>query len=406
MNKATATERIHIGFFGNRNSGKSSLFNAVLGQDLAIVSDELGTTTDPVQKAMEFIPLGPVLLMDTAGLDDEGFLGNLRVEKSIQILDKTDFAIYVMDAKNSDDEKTYQNMKKLFLKRNINHILVINKIDLLDEKELKKLKEKYKSAIFVSTKNFDSVINLKNSMIENMKEQEENPSLLKGVLKEGAVVVLVVPIDSEAPKGRIILPQVQLIRDCLDNGFKSIVVRDTELEETLKMLNRVDLIVTDSQAFDKVEKISKNHDITSFSIVLARQKGDLKTFVDGANSIENLKENSKILICETCTHNQSHEDIGRVKIPTLLQKRLNKKFDFDFKSGQDFPLDLEKYDLIIHCGSCMMNKKSMRTRIIKAKESSVKITNYGVILAKLMGILDKSIMVFEKGIKDEKDSSN
>ncbi|MFD3158541.1 [FeFe] hydrogenase H-cluster maturation GTPase HydF [Haloimpatiens sp. FM7330] len=395
MNNTPNANRKHIALYGKRNVGKSSLINSIIGQDISLVSDVKGTTTDPVSKSMELIPLGPVVFIDTAGLDDKGTLGEMRVERTLKILERTDFAIYVMDI-NDIDKEAYEQTVRSFKKFNIPYITVINKIDTVNEEELQKIKNGFEDAVYVSANNMNSILELKDVLIERIKEEDDDPPIIGDILPYNSKVIMVVPIDSEAPKGRIILPQVQLIRDCLDNGIKSYVVRDTELKEALNDIKDVDLVVTDSQAFKKVSKIVPSHiKLTSFSILFARHKGDLNVFLEGISKIKELDENSKILISESCTHNVSHEDIGRVKIPRMLSKLIGKKLDFEFKMGHDFPKDIEKYDLIIHCASCMLNRKTMQTRIQMCREKGVSITNYGVILAYLTGILDRSVEIFE-----------
>jgi len=396
MNTTPNANRKHITLFGKTNSGKSSLLNAIVGQDVSLVSQVKGTTTDPVTKAMELIPFGPVVFIDTAGLDDESELGSLRIQRSIKMLQRTDFAIYVMDI-NDLDEDAYYEMAKRLKKYNIPHMLVINKIDTASQEQMDEAAKKFKDAVLVSVKDWHSVLALKDELIKRLHEGEEEPPIVGDLIPYNGKVILVVPIDSEAPKGRIILPQVQVIRDCLDHGIKSYVVRDTELESALSDIKDVDLVVTDSQAFARVSAIvPRNIKLTSFSILFARYKGDLDTFVRGVSKVEELNENSRILIAESCTHNTSHEDIGRVKIPRLLNKHVGKELHYDFKMGHDFPENIDEYDLIIHCGSCLMNKKSLQTRIDMCVEKGVSITNYGVILAYLTGILDRCLEIFKK----------
>jgi len=391
MNNTPNANRKHIAIYGKTNSGKSSLLNAIIGQEISIVSNLEGTTTDPVKKAMELIPYGPVLFIDTAGLADESELGSLRIERTLKTLQNTDFALYVLDIKDKD-LSVYQDTIKLFKKFNIPYLTVINKIDTATEEEIEEAKKVHKDAVFVSASKEDNILHLKDELIKRLQKEEEDPPLIGDIVPYNGKVVLVVPIDSEAPKGRIILPQVQLIRDCLDHGIKSYVVRDTELEEALKDLSDIDIVVTDSQAFKKVNEIvPSNIKLTSFSILQAKSKGDLNTFIEGVKKIEELNENSKILISESCTHNHSHEDIGRVKIPRLINKHLGKNLNYEFKMGNDFPANLEDYDLVIHCGSCMLNRKTMLTRIALCKEKGTTITNYGVVLAYLNGILDRCI---------------
>ncbi len=356
MNTTPNANRIHITFIGKTNSGKSSLMNAIIGQDISIVSSIEGTTTDPVSKAMELIPLGPVLFTDTAGLEDNTELGKIRIEKTLNTLLKTDFAVYVMSAEDIDIN-LYEKSINRFKQQNIPYITVVNKIDTVDKNTINGLKKIIENPIFVSSNDINSILNLKDSIIKNLSKAKEDDTIMGTLLPYNSKVVMVVPIDSEAPKGRLILPQVQLIRDCLDHGIKSYVVRDTELESALDDIKNIDLVVTDSQAFKKVDKIvPKNINLTSFSILFANYKGDLKTFVEGTKAIKALNEDSKILISESCTHNYSHEDIGRIKIPNMINSHVDKKLNYEFKMGGDFPQDVDKYDLIIHCGACMVNK--------------------------------------------------
>lgn len=400
MNNTPKANRKHIVFYGKRNAGKSSIMNKIIGQEISLVSDIKGTTTDPVSKAMELISFGPVVLIDTGGIDDEGQLGTLRVEKTKSTLEKVDLAVYVMGIDDIDDE-FYLDFVKEFKKRDIPYITVINKIDLLSEEKLEgtkiKIESKWENVVFVSTKDENTISNLKDELINRLQEEEQEATLIGDIVPYGGKVVMVVPIDSEAPKGRLILPQVQLIRDCLDHGIKSYVVRDTELPSAIEDLKEIDLVITDSQAFKEVDKIvPKDINLTSFSIIMARQKGDLRYFLKGIGAIEKLKEKEspRILIMESCSHNTSHEDIGRVKIPRLLTKHLGKEIDFKFSMGQDFPRDLKDYDLVIHCGSCMLNKKTMINRIKICTDQNVPITNYGILLAYLSGILSRAVKVF------------
>ncbi|MCY6355669.1 [FeFe] hydrogenase H-cluster maturation GTPase HydF [Clostridium sp. ZS2-4] len=398
MNNTPNANRKHIAIYGKRNAGKSSLLNAIIGQDISLVSSVKGTTTDPVSKAMELIPLGPVVFIDTAGLDDIGELGELRVKRSLKILERTDFAIYVMDI-NDMDEDAYKETVISFKKYNIPYMHIINKIDTVSEDRLEEVRSKFNDAIFVSASKEENILFLKDELIKRIEEGEKEIPIVGDLLPYNSKVIMVVPIDSEAPKGRIILPQVQLIRDCLDHGIKSYVVRDTELESALEDIKDVDLVVTDSQAFKRVSEIVPEHiKLTSFSILFARYKGEIDAFLEGISKIDELDENSRILISESCTHNHSHEDIGRVKIPRMLRKHTGKDLKFEFKMGHDFPEDLGDYDLVIHCGSCMLNRKTMLTRIDMCREKNVCITNYGVVLAYLTGILDRSVEIFLKEV--------
>ena len=395
MNKTPNANRKHIGIYGNTNSGKSSLMNAILGQDISLVSSVEGTTTDPVQKAMELIPYGPVLFIDTAGLEDKTELGAIRIKKSYEFLKRLDFAIYVIDAGNADLD-TYKTWKREAAKYNINHIVVINKIDSVNGNDLDTLVKNFKSYITISAKDKLGIDNLKDEIIKNLHADEEERPIVGDLLEYGSKVVLVVPIDSEAPKGRIILPQVQVIRDCLDHGIKTYIVRDTELNEAIKDLKDIDLVITDSQAFKEVDSIiPKNIKLTSFSILFARQKGDLNEFLEGTKKLDILKPNDKILICESCTHNISHEDIGRFKIPNMLKKIADGDLNIDYVVGYDFKENIEDYDLVIHCGACMVNRKSVLNKIKECKEKNVPITNYGMVIAYFTKILDRSVEIFK-----------
>lgn len=394
MNTTPNANRKHIGIYGNTNSGKSSLMNKILGQDISLVSNVEGTTTDPVQKAMELIQFGPVLLIYTAGLEDKSELGEIRVKKSFEFLKRLDFAIYVVDGKNLDID-TYKKWKREANKYNINYIVVVNKLDRLNDDEINNINNIFDNPLFISAKKNENIDKLKDELIKYLEQDEEDKPIVGDLLSYGSNVVLVVPIDSEAPKGRIILPQVQVIRDCLDHGIKTYVVRDTELEEALKEIKNVDLVITDSQAFKEVDKIvPKEINLTSFSILFARQKGELSYLLEGANKLKDLKPGDKILICESCTHNISHEDIGRVKIPRMLNKIAGGELNLEYKVGYDFNEDVETYDMVIHCGACMVNRKSVINKINLCKEKNVPITNYGLVIAYFTGILDRSIEIF------------
>lgn len=391
MQTTPNSNRTHIIFLGSTNAGKSSLLNAITEQEISIVSDIKGTTTDSVKKAMELIPFGPVLFIDTAGFNDSSELGKLRIEKTIKEIKKSDFAIYVIDG-NDFDENIYKENLNLLKKYNLPFITVVNKEETLSEEKKESLKNILKEPYFLSAHNRNSVLDFKKFLIEKLDVLEEEPSLLKGIVEYGDTAVMVVPIDSEAPKGRLILPQVQILRDALDNGVKVIVTRDTELASVLDENKNIKLVITDSQAFKKVDKIVADRcPLTSFSILFARQKGDINKFIKGIEVITNLKEGAKILIAETCSHNTSHEDIGRVKIPMMLEKKTGKKFNFSFSMGKDFPENLGDFDLIIHCGGCMITKKAMENRIAECNGAGVEVANYGMVIAYLTGILEKSI---------------
>lgn len=383
-------ERVHIGFFGRTNAGKSSLVNAVTDQELAVISSVKGTTTDPVYKAMELLPIGPVMIIDTPGFDDISSLGELRIKKTKQVIGKTDIAVLVVDAteglNNSDRE-----LIDLFKKTDIPYLTVYNKIDLLTEVFPHKENE-----IYVSAKNKDGIRQLK-ELIGKMVNPEEERFLVKDLLHEDDFVVLVVPIDSSAPKGRLILPQQQVIRDVLEANATAIVIKDTELDSALQNLGKTpSMVITDSQVFRFVDSVvPKDIPLTSFSILMARYKGFLDAAVKGVQAIKRLKDGDIVLIAEGCTHHRQCEDIGTVKIPKWLKASTGKNFSIETVSGREFPEDLSKYAMIIHCGGCMLNAKEMQTRMKKALEQGVAFTNYGVIIAYMKGILDRSLSVFD-----------
>lgn len=394
MNSTPNANRKHIAVFGKTNAGKSSLINKFLGQEISLVSEKEGTTTDPVQKAMELIPVGPILMIDTAGFEDKSELGEIRIKKTLDIIKRTDVAIYIFDINDIDLEK-FKEIKRSFKKYNIPYIIVINKCDSVKENILEELKSKFSDSIFLSSKTGEGIDLLRDKLINILQQEEEELPIVGDLLEYNSKVILVVPIDSEAPKGRIILPQVQCIRDCLDHGIKSYVVRDTELKSALEDIKAVDLVITDSQAFKEVDKIvPKNINLTSFSMLFARQKGDFEEFIKGALQIKNLNKDSRILMAESCTHNVSHEDIGRVKIPKLLNNYVGAELTYDYSIFHDFPEDIDKYDLIIHCGACMINRKTVVNRVNQCREKNVPITNYGIVLAYLNGILERSLSLF------------
>ncbi len=395
MNSTPNSNRITISIYGKRNAGKSSLLNALAEQEISIVSNVAGTTTDPVKKAMELIPIGPVLFIDTAGIDDEGELGALRMKKSIETARRTDIALYVMDITDIDED-SLNSMVHNFNKYSIPYILVMNKIDEVSEEYLNKVKDKYKNAIFTSSTKKINVNMLKDELVRRIQSVEEDQPIIGNLLPYNGDAVLVVPIDKEAPKGRLILPQVQVIRDLLDYGIKTHVVRNTELESTIKELKNIDLVITDSQAFKEVaEIVPREIKLTSFSILFARQKGDLEEFIKGVNAISGLPDNANILIAENCTHNTFHDDIGRVKIPKLLTKVTKKNFKYTYKTGYNFTEELKEYSLVIHCGGCMVNRKEIQSRIKICRDNNIPITNYGILLAYLNGILDRSVEIFD-----------
>ena len=388
LNEKVSAERIHIAFFGLRNAGKSSVVNAVTGQSLSVVSDVKGTTTDPVKKAMELLPLGPVVIIDTAGIDDEGALGELRVEKTKKILNKTDIAILVIDAVKGMQKEDIA-LTEDFKKRNIPFIIAFNKVDLLSEKSALNDNE-----IYVSAKENFNIDELKNLIGKLIKTQENTEKTLLGdIVNENDLIILVTPIDSSAPKGRLILPQQQTIRELLDIGATVVVTKDTELKATLeKFKSPPKLVITDSQAFKKVSAIvPETIELTSFSILFARYKGELWGAVEGANKLDELQDGDLVLISEGCTHHRQCGDIGTEKLPNWIKKYTNKNIGFDFTSGSDFSEDLSKYKLIIHCGACMLTEREMKTRISLAEEQQIPISNYGIIIAKINGILERAV---------------
>ena len=390
LNSTPSADRIHIGIFGRRNAGKSSIINAITGQNLAIVSDIKGTTTDPVLKAMELLPLGPVVLIDTPGLDDEGELGELRIKKAYQILNKTDIALLVVDSSigmTIEDEKILSKIQN----KNIPYLIVYNKCDIFTEAA-----SQSDNTISVSASTGTHIHELKERIAALAPKSTDSLPIVRDLLKTNDFVVLVVPIDSSAPKGRLILPQQQTIRDILEAGAVSVVVKDTELKETLNNLGKKPaLVITDSQAFKEVAKIvPEDIPLTSFSILFARHKGDLDIVANGAHAIEQLKDGDTILISEGCTHHRQCEDIGTVKIPRLLKNYTQADLNLEFTSGTEFPEDLSKYSLIIHCGGCTLNEREMKYRLRCAKDQNVPITNYGTAIAHMNGILRRSLEPF------------
>lgn len=390
LNDTPAAERLHIGFFGVRNAGKSSLVNAVTGQELSVVSDVLGTTTDPVKKAMELLPLGPVVMVDTPGIDDEGKLGGLRVRRAKEALAYTDIAVLVADATKGLTAPD-KDLIAAFEQRKTPYIIAFNKADLLDS-----IPTAGEHEIYVSAKDKSGVNELKERLAQIGNAAKKEKPIITDLLPAGGLAVLVVPIDKSAPKGRLILPQQQTIRDLLDGGDTAIVCRDAELETTLKKLSAPpDIVVTDSQVFGAVSKIvPKEIPLTSFSILFARYKGNLKTLTQGAAALDDLKNGDKVLICEGCTHHRQCEDIGTVKLPNWLKNYTQKELDFEFTSGGTFPENLRGYALIIHCGGCMLNETEMQSRLFKARAQGVPITNYGVAIAQMHGILQRSLSPF------------
>ena len=388
LNETPKANRVHIGFFGCRNAGKSSVVNAVTGQELCIVSDTKGTTTDPVQKAMELLPLGPVVIIDTPGYDDEGELGLLRVRRTKQVLNKTDVAVLVVDA--SVGLRSFdRELLAMFAAKQIPHCLVYNKCDLCAPPA-------DSNALHVSAATGEGIHELKETIARLSVKEGEEPKLVGDLIAPGDFVVLVTPIDESAPKGRLILPQQQVIRDILDHHAMSVVVQDTELADTIARIGvKPRMVITDSQVFAKAAAATPDDiPLTSFSILLARFKGLLETAVRGAAAIQSLRDGDKILISEGCTHHRQCEDIGTVKLPRLLKKVTGKDISFDTSSGSDFPEDLSGYKLVIHCGGCMLPGREVLYRMKCAADQNVPMTNYGIALAHLQGILARSIAIF------------
>ncbi len=389
LNNTPSGDRVHIGFFGRRNAGKSSIVNAVTGQDLAVVSDYKGTTTDPVSKAMELLPLGPVMIIDTPGFDDEGELGMLRVKKTRQVLNKTDIAVLVVDAAEGLKECDVQ-LTELFKAKDISYIIVYNKADLLSE-----VPEDTENTIYVSALRGEKIYELK-ERIAKLNKNQSDKRIIADKLSRGDIAILVVPIDSAAPKGRLILPQQQTIRDILDANAAAVVVKETELSETLSAFSKKPaMVITDSQVFKTVAPlVPSDIPLTSFSILMARYKGLIDAAVPGAAAVENLKDGDTVLIAEGCTHHRQCDDIGSVKIPNWLRKYTGKDITIKTCSGTEFPDDLTPYAIVIHCGGCMLNEREVRYRTKCAVDQGVPITNYGTLIAYMNGILKRSVELF------------
>ena len=386
LNEVVSAERLHIGFFGLRNAGKSSVVNAVTGQEMSLVSDFKGTTTDPVKKAMELLPLGPVVIIDTPGIDDEGALGELRVKKTKQVLNYIDIAVLVVDSTLGLQDFD-REMLSLFAQKKIPFVVAYNKSDLFAENVV--LDD---NIILVSAKNGTNINELKEKIAHAVKVQNEKKQVVGDLLNKGDIVVLVTPIDSAAPKGRLILPQQMTIRDILDVGAIPVVTRETELETTLNALKeKPRMVITDSQAFGFVSKIVGEIPLTSFSILMARYKGSLESAIKGAEKMKNLNDGDTILISEGCTHHRQCGDIGTQKLPKWLKEYSKKELNFKFTSGKDFPEDLSGVSLVIHCGGCMLTEREMQYRRRFCEENNVPITNYGTAIAEINGILDKSL---------------
>lgn len=398
LNNTPSSERVHIGIFGRRNAGKSSIINALTGQSLAIVSDVKGTTTDPVLKAMELLPLGPVVMIDTPGLDDEGALGSLRVQKAYQVLNKTDIAVLVVDGTAGMTREDLLILDRIKDKK-IPYVIVMNKADLAgpgaaSQAALSGTPDEH--VIWVSAADSRNIHELKELIASLAPVEDGGRRIVGDLIHPSDFVVLVVPIDMAAPKGRLILPQQQTIRDILESDATAIVVKEDELSRTLETLGKKpSLVITDSQVFAKVSKATaQDIPLTSFSILFARYKGNLKTVVNGARYLDSLKENDTVLISEGCTHHRQCEDIGTVKLPRWIQEYTGKKLNFTFTSGTEFPLELKAYQLIVHCGGCTLNEREMKYRLKCAQDAGVPMTNYGTAIAYMQGILERSIDIF------------
>ena len=392
LNETASGERLHIGFFGMRNAGKSSLVNAVTNQKMAVVSDVKGTTTDPVRKSMELLPLGAVVIIDTPGFDDEGELGALRVERTKEILSRTDIAVLVTDATHEKD-KAENELIAIFRERKIPYIIAHNKSDLLSEQ-----KAPEKNGVYVSAKTGEGIAELKEKLGALGRGAKTEKRLVADILSPGDTVVLVIPIDAAAPKGRLILPQQMTLRDILDAHCKAVVCQPEELKETLSEMKAPPrLIITDSQAFGRVAKdVPENIMLTSFSILMARYKGELPALVEGARSLSKLTDGDKVLISEGCTHHRQCGDIGSVKLPAWIESFSGAKPEYEFTSGGGFTSEPGKYKVIVHCGGCMLNEKEMKHRIAAAAAAGVPIVNYGIAIAHMHGILERSLEPFEQ----------
>ena len=390
LNSQPSAERIHIGFFGLRNAGKSSVVNAVTGQKLSLVSEVLGTTTDPVQKAMEILPLGPVVIIDTPGIDDEGELGEMRVRRARQTLSKTDVAVLVVDALKGL-QPADRELIALFEARRIPYLIAWNKADLLREVPSPGERE-----LYVSAATGANIYELKEAIGRLARQPEADKKLVGDLIAPNDLIVLVTPIDAAAPKGRMILPQQQMIRDVLDHDAMNVVVKETQLEAALAALSvKPKMVITDSQAFGPVSRIvPEDMLLTSFSILFARYKGELDEAVRGAAALDRLKDGDVVLISEGCTHHRQCGDIGTVKLPAWLKGYTKKELRFEFTSGGEFPDDLSPYALAVHCGGCMLNEREMKSRIARAREAGVPITNYGIAIAQVHGILRRALSPF------------
>lgn len=394
MNETPRGERLHIALFGRRNAGKSSVINAITGQNLSIVSNVRGTTTDPVYKAMEMLPIGPVMLIDTPGLDDEGSLGELRIEKAKEVMRKTDVALLIVDGSEKKDHFVEKELAKELNRRKIPFLWVYNKVDMITEKT-------EKNVMYISAKNGQGIFELKEK-IQTLVPKDQDRPLVRDLLDKGDLVILVVPIDKAAPKSRLILPQQQTIRDILEKGGIPIVVRDTELEHVFgKLQQKPRMVITDSQVFEYVSKVTpKEMPLTSFSILMARYKGNLSMLAKSAFFIRNLQDGDKILMAEGCTHHRQCGDIGTEKLPNWIREFSGKQLIFETSSGNGYPKDLSQYAMIVHCGGCMLNPKEMKYRMNEAYRQKIPIVNYGIMIAYMKGILERSLEIFPEVLNE------
>lgn len=405
LNNTPSGERVHIGIFGKRNAGKSSIINALTGQSLAIVADVPGTTTDPVQKAMELLPLGPVVMIDTPGLDDEGALGELRVKKAYQMLNKSDIALLVVDGRTGFTDEDLRILRRIIDKK-IPYVIVLNKSDLVSEEDKRSVAASVPEetgvdasrVMWVSAADKTNIHELKDLIGTLAPEEDPNHRIVGDLIDPGDLVVLVVPVDKAAPKGRLILPQQQTIRDILDADAAAVVVKENGYKEIFGSLaQKPRLVITDSQVFDRVARETPpDVPFTSFSVLFARYKGELWSLVEGAHALDSLKDGGSVLISEGCTHHRTCEDIGTYKFPKWIKEYTGRELEFEFTSGTEFPVDLEKYQLIVHCGGCMLNEREMKYRIKCAADAGVPMTNYGTAIAHMHGILDKSLEVLRR----------
>lgn len=399
MSQTLLSSRRHVALVGGTNAGKSTLFNALIGQEAVIVSPERGTTTDPVSKAMELLPYGPIVLVDTAGLGDDTSLGQQRMRKTRGVINRSDLVVYVADVTDFEEEH-YAQMADKWAQKKLPHVLVLSKQDL-DPARTQELLVRYPQAVPVTQGQPQTIARLREVLSEKLEAMGDfDQGMMGGILPPKSTVVMVVPVDSEAPRGRLILPQVQVIRECLDGNIACMVVQEEELPDAIRDLSHIDLVITDSQSFPYVSaQVPEDIPLISFSILKAREKGDIKRFYRGVAAVEHLPDPARILVCEVCTHNHTDADIGRVKIPNLLRQHTGKQLNFEFCSGQDFPEDVSGYDLVIHCGGCMLTRGNMGARQDLCTRSGVAMTNYGFLLAYLAGSLERSAEILQEELQ-------